>query len=477
MVAIGKALAHLKYIRHRPGPDRERGGREMFNERDDVDAQQMREAIRELEDSRVVIHKLTLAPEINPEDKKAFTREVMENLSRDLGRDLEWLGVIHNNTEHHHIHVVVLGKDRNGTDVRIDLRDIDKVKEYGDRYLERWHPKELERSRREREGRERERRLERRREWDRAREQRIHEGLELPWLHQKLVREQLEPFDKWKEKQRQDDEERARGRRDDQERPYYQDTIEAAGRQWSKENNLKELRDLNEYLWDNIDERLPKDEYKKLAGWIKDKERLKDDSRETKNEQRQDDLEWHGQTYSRKDSYEKLTGLVSDLRDSNDRLPFDDYQRLRGWIEYKDHERFSGALEKEIERAHERFEHSGAEGGRVIDPLQQELMKNPVMGLFMTEAAIASEIVRSIPLDDRDKDYLKELRDELVGIKRDIEWRETTRMPWEFRKNNPDLERIEKAIEDVERKREQALKREKERGRDDWDRFDPWGRF
>jgi len=44
----------------------------MFNERDQVDAQEMRDAIKELGGSRVVVHKLTLAPEINPADKKAL---------------------------------------------------------------------------------------------------------------------------------------------------------------------------------------------------------------------------------------------------------------------------------------------------------------------------------------------------------------------------------------------------------------------
>ena len=31
VIALGKALAHLKYIQHRPGEDREKGGRELFD--------------------------------------------------------------------------------------------------------------------------------------------------------------------------------------------------------------------------------------------------------------------------------------------------------------------------------------------------------------------------------------------------------------------------------------------------------------
>jgi hypothetical protein len=503
VAAIGKALAHIKYIRHRPGPDREKGGREMFNERDNVDPQEMREAIRELGGSQVVVHKLTLAPEINPADKKAFTREVMQNLGRDMGRDLNWFAVEHSNTDHHHIHVVVLGKDRNGTDVRIDLRQIDKAKEYGDRYLERCHPLELERSRRERQDREKERRAERTKERELAREERIREGLELPWLHQKIVREQLEPFKDWKEKQDPKEKE-AEKKRDEPERPYHQDTIEAAGKEWSKASNLKDLRDLNEYLWDNYDERVPKDEYKKLVGWIKDKERIEAETKgkttPEKEKTRRDEFDWQGEKYSKKDSYEKLTGLAEKLRDSDERLPFNDYQKLRGWIEYKDRERFSGALEAELQRTHKKFERSktmedvkAAEGGRVIDPLQEHLMRNPIVGLFMTEAAIASEIVRSIPLDDRNRDYVKEQIDGLEDAKKNLDEREKERkfdgifinkMPWEIKsqkeRDREAREKIEKAKEEAERKREEEKekrKRDKERKRDDWDRYDPWGRF
>jgi type IV secretory pathway VirD2 relaxase len=102
------------------------------------------------------VHKITLAPEINPGDKKAFTREVMKKLGSEKGLDLQWMAVEHNNTDHHHIHVVILGKDKNGTDVRIDKKDYDKIKDYGDRYLERVHPLELERARTERERKEKE---------------------------------------------------------------------------------------------------------------------------------------------------------------------------------------------------------------------------------------------------------------------------------------------------------------------------------
>ena len=35
VIALGKALAHLKYIQHRPGEDREKGGRELLDGEND----------------------------------------------------------------------------------------------------------------------------------------------------------------------------------------------------------------------------------------------------------------------------------------------------------------------------------------------------------------------------------------------------------------------------------------------------------
>lgn len=504
VVSISKALAHVKYIQHRPGPDKEPGGREMFDERgEDISAKEMRQAIRELGDCRVVVHKLTLAPEINPQDKKAFTREVMSKLGQDMGRDLRWFGVEHNNTEHHHIHVVVLGRDHNGTEVRLGLKDIEKAKEHGERYLERWHPKELERSRKERDGREKERREERVKERELVKDERIRDGLELPWMHKKIVREQLEPYKEWKKKQEQKEREPETPRKDlEAERPYHQDTIEAAGKEWSKANTVKELRGLDEYLWDNYDDRIDRDSYLKLRGWIREKEgRDRGQERQPgekeargQDDKKRQEIEHDGKKYRKGDSWEKLSGLSRELRDKSEKLPYDDYCKLRGWIENKDRERWSGALGKQIEATHKKFERSktmndlkAQEGGRVLNPLQDEIMRNPIVGLFMTEATIAKEIVRSITLDDRNRDYTKEQRDGLEDQKKALDERERERgfnggdlSKQQEERDRDEREKLEWAIEmnkrrkEQERKEEQEKKREKDRSpfeRDSWGRW------
>src|SRR5579885_2017873 len=158
VVAVERALAHVKYIQHRSGDDRDPGGRKFFDELDEnLDGHALRKAIKDLEDSKVVIHKLTLAPEIDPLDKRQYTREVMHQLELEKNQRLRWMAVEHNNTAHHHIHVVVLGTDENGRGVRIDRDDYPKLREWGDRYLERWQPRELEKAREERKRKERDR--------------------------------------------------------------------------------------------------------------------------------------------------------------------------------------------------------------------------------------------------------------------------------------------------------------------------------
>jgi hypothetical protein len=137
-LAIGTALGHVKYIQHRPGKDLEKGGREIFTDLEDsAEGKELRDIIRDYEGRDVVLHKLTLSPEVSPNEPKEFTREVMQQLGSQKGLDLEWWAVTHNNTDHRHVHVVVLSKDRNGRNVRFDKRDYDRLKEFGDRYLER----------------------------------------------------------------------------------------------------------------------------------------------------------------------------------------------------------------------------------------------------------------------------------------------------------------------------------------------------
>lgn len=481
-LAIGTALGHVKYIQHRPGEDREKGGRELFSDSEDqADSKALRKEIREHEGNGVVVHKLLLSPEINPADKKAFTREVLKNLGDEKGLDLRWYATAHQNTDHHHIHVVVLPKDKNGREVRFSKRDYELMKEYGDRYLERHHPFELKEAQRERENKERQRLEERQKKFEAERQERIKEGLELPWLHRKIVREQLEPYQQWHKKQLEKEltENIREGSDAALDKPLHQDTVTAAGRDWTRADKLDDLQRVNEYLWDHPPERIPLDEYKKLVSWIKEKEAAQRQAAKSKEAPEaesapsqtkdKDRFEHNGKEYKKGDSYEKLTGLRKELTDKHERLPIEKYQQLREWTDAKDRERYSGILEKQLaqskaqQTADEKARISPA-ANRYVDPLQAQMMKNPIMGLFMTEASIANELVRSIVLDDRNRDYDKEARDTLEDAKKDIEERRRGRKTEDEKKQDDHaIEDIEKTIEE---QKEEKRKRKKERERD-----------
>ena len=53
-------------------------------------------------------------------DLRAFTRELMDDVARDLGTDLDWVAVDHWNTDNPHVHVLLRGKADDGTDLVID---------------------------------------------------------------------------------------------------------------------------------------------------------------------------------------------------------------------------------------------------------------------------------------------------------------------------------------------------------------------
>jgi len=397
-LAVGTALGHVKYIQHRPGKDLEKGGRDVFTDLEDsVDAKELRDIIRDYEGRDVVIHKLTLSPEVNPNDPKEFTREVMHQLGSEKGLDLEWWAVTHNNTDHRHVHVVVLSKDRNGRSVKFDKRDYDLLKEFGDRYLERTQYSDCRVADLARQEKQKERNKERQQQFEKDRQERIKSGEELPWLHKKIVREQLEPY-----------------------------------QQWSK-----------------------------------DQPRDPDDS-----------FEYLGQRFSKDDGYERLAGLRRHLHENTDkslRLPKEDYKRLANWIEQKDRARFAGEVDRQLssakasQTARDEARNSPA-ANRFVSPLQQEMMRNPIMGLFLTEAAIAAEIVRWIPLTDQ-RDRLKENRDDLEDAKRDVEAKQRARGNADQKAADEEIiEKLDDAIEDNKNTRKDARKerevQERKRDRD-----------
>lgn len=137
---VSKAHAHIKYIEHRPGRDKDQERRQFFSEtRDQVSGAEIRERIDDQDRRQVVMHRIVLSPGHNWTDLKEFTRETMEELSDRKGQKLEWYAIDHRNTDHSHIHVCVMGKDRDGEIVKLKANDYRAIRATGDLYMDRNH--------------------------------------------------------------------------------------------------------------------------------------------------------------------------------------------------------------------------------------------------------------------------------------------------------------------------------------------------
>ena len=108
---------HLRYIQ-RDGVTREGGSGELYGAaRDQVDAKEFEERGQTDRHQFRFIVSPDDAVEIG--DLKAFTRQLMAQVERDLGTRLDWIAVDHWDTEHPHTHVVLRGADEEGHDLVI----------------------------------------------------------------------------------------------------------------------------------------------------------------------------------------------------------------------------------------------------------------------------------------------------------------------------------------------------------------------
>ena len=134
--AVGRAEAHVNYLAFRPGKDKEGQKREFFSsDRERVDGEVVKEAIEKQPKYGVLAHKFILSPGVEGADVQQYTKAVMHDLSRRKGVELDWYGIVHENTANPHCHVIVMGKGKEGRTYKILKADHRQIREEGDRYL------------------------------------------------------------------------------------------------------------------------------------------------------------------------------------------------------------------------------------------------------------------------------------------------------------------------------------------------------
>ncbi len=117
MRSPGALRAHIGYLK-RDGVTRDGSPGKLFDAtRDEVEG---RDFASRCEDDR---HHFRFI--VSPDDAgelgslRSFTRELMNQASRDLGSRLDWIAIDHWNTEHPHVHVLVRGRADDGKDLVI----------------------------------------------------------------------------------------------------------------------------------------------------------------------------------------------------------------------------------------------------------------------------------------------------------------------------------------------------------------------
>ena len=109
----GRAKAHVNYVAFRPGKDKDKDSkpREFFSsDQDKVAGEAVKEAIDKQPKYGVLAHKFILSPGVEGADVQQYTKAVMQDLSRRKGVELEWYGIVHENTANPHCHVIVMGR-------------------------------------------------------------------------------------------------------------------------------------------------------------------------------------------------------------------------------------------------------------------------------------------------------------------------------------------------------------------------------
>lgn len=148
-LGLERARAHVRYIAYRPDRSGINEHRVFFNGSKEVILPG--KILQRLEEvsGQVLIHKVILSPGVANAAMEDYTRAVMRDLSAKRGVDIEWYAVSHDNTDHDHCHIVIIGTGKSGRALRIGRQDHLLMRQAGDAYLEKHKllPKEPTRSR------------------------------------------------------------------------------------------------------------------------------------------------------------------------------------------------------------------------------------------------------------------------------------------------------------------------------------------
>src|SRR5579883_923456 len=145
---------HLKYLQYRNRGEREsKADRQFFNAtQEGLNWRPVaREIMQEERAGDIYFHRMVFSPADNEPvtDWKAWTRAIMADLEKRLGKSLDWYATHHQNNAHPHVHVIMrgTGMDREtgrAVPVTLNPQDFRFLRDKGREYSEYEHQRFLE---------------------------------------------------------------------------------------------------------------------------------------------------------------------------------------------------------------------------------------------------------------------------------------------------------------------------------------------
>lgn len=131
--AVRHIIQHIDYIQKRERdvnePERKFYGRNGERSRENVI-----ESVMENRGEKAAMFKIILSPKQNELNHVEYTSEIMRRFEEKTGILTDWSLVQHKNTEYHHVHIVMPGKDMDGREYRIEREDLDLLRELANEY-------------------------------------------------------------------------------------------------------------------------------------------------------------------------------------------------------------------------------------------------------------------------------------------------------------------------------------------------------
>jgi hypothetical protein len=114
---------------------------------------------------------------------------------------------------------------------------------------------------------------------------------------------------------------------------------------------------------------------------------------------------------------------------------------------------------------------------RHIDPLQQGVTSMKAFSWWMKFASLANVAVKSIPLDDRYRDYNKEAIDDLEATKKDVNKRAIEKGETGGGEARDITNKLDREIDQkLDERKEEERKKKEQKKKNPFER-DPWGRY